>query len=351
MTFSSMYQGVGAWLSGDGPDNDIVISSRVRLARNVAGFSFFTQAKSAEQTEVLNFVRNNIMATQLKDRLSYVEVDRATGLDCQLLRERHLISKELAESEGSRGVALTNDETLALMINEEDHLRIQVMASGQQLYQTYDRIKQIDDILAEKIEYAFSARYGYLTACPTNVGTGIRVSVMMHLPGLKMTGEIECAFRAAKDMRLAVRGLYGEGSDPIGDFFQISNQTTLGKTEEQIIKELIENAVEPTIEYERLARKKLLKDRLIALDDKICRAQGILSHAHLISSEEALYMLSYIRLGIHMGRVHDIPISIVNKLFLLTKPAHLQKIYGRDLDANARDRARAEFIRKQFTAL
>lgn len=349
MKLSQIYQGVGGWMEGEGPESDIVISSRVRLARNIAGYRFFAHATADEQAEVLNLVHKNLMATKLKDQLWYLEMNDTTPLERQLLIERHLISKELAEGEGPRAVALTHDETLALMINEEDHLRIQMMAGGLQLKETYQHICLVDDMLEEKMDYAFSPQYGYLTACPTNVGTGIRVSAMLHLPGLKMTGEIEKVFRAAKDMRLAVRGLYGEGSEPIGDFFQLSNQTTLGKTEEEIIDQLVKHAVEPIVAYERLARRKLLEERLTALDDKIYRARGILTHARLISSDETLYMLSYIRLGIHLKRIKNVSIEMMNRLFLLTKPSHLQHLYQEQLDEHSRDRARAELIRKHLS--
>ncbi|MCP4707382.1 MAG: protein arginine kinase [Planctomycetes bacterium] len=349
MKFDHIYQGVGAWMDETGPESDIVISSRVRLARNVAGYHFFAHSTTAERSDLLHFIHKKLMSTHLKDQLQYLKMTEATALERQLLIERHLISKELAESEGPRAVALTSDETLAVMINEEDHLRIQMMASGLQLKQTYQRISEVDDLLEEKMEFAFSSQYGYLTACPTNVGTGIRVSVMLHLPGLKMSGEIEKVFRAAKDMRLAVRGLYGEGSEPIGDFFQLSNQTTLGKTEDQIIEQLVSHAVKPIVEYERLARRKLLEERLALLDDKIFRAQGILNHARMISSEETLYMLSYIRLGIHLGRIKNISLETLNRLFLQTKPGHLQNYYQEPLNEQARDRARADLIRKQLT--
>ena len=349
MKFDKLYQGVGAWMNHSGPDSDIVISSRVRLARNVAGYHFFAHSTTAERSDLLKFIHKKLMSTHLKDQLQYLEMTEATALERQLLTERHLISKELAESEGPRAVALTPDETLAVMINEEDHLRMQMMASGLQLKHTYQRISAVDDLLGEKMEFAFSSQYGYLTACPTNVGTGIRVSVMLHLPGLKMTGEIEKVFRAAKDMRLAVRGLYGEGSEPIGDFFQLSNQTTLGKTEEQIIGQLVRHAVEPIVEYERLARRKLLEEKLTSLDDKIFRARGVLTNARLISSEETLYLLSYIRLGIHLGRIKNISLETTNRLFMQTKPGHLQNYYQEPLNEQARDRARADLIRKQFT--
>jgi protein arginine kinase len=313
MKLEQIYKHVGAWLEGTGPQGDVVISSRVRLARNIAGFNFFSHADDGEQADILHFVHDKLMTTPLKKQLWYLEMKETESLEKQLLTERHLISKELSAGDGARAVALTHDEALALMINEEDHLRIQAMTSGLQLNQMYQRVTEVDD------------------------------------PGLKTTGEIERVFRAAKDMRLAVRGLYGEGSDPIGDFFQLSNQTTLGKSEEQIIDELATQAVEPIIEYERRARQKLLEDKLVSLDDKIFRARGIMENARLISSEETLYMLSYIRLGIHLNRIKNINLKTVNRLFLLTQPAHLQNIFQETLDASARDRARAEFIRKELT--
>jgi len=348
MKLPQLYDHVGAWLDGSGPLSDIVISSRIRLARNILGYVFFSQANKTEQTELLSYAHDKIMATELKDGLWFLAMEKISALERHLLAERHLISRELAQGQGPRGLALSHDESLALMINEEDHLRIQAMASGLQLTETYQSIRRVDDLLEEQMPYAFSPKYGYLTACPTNVGTGMRVSVMLHLPGLKMTGEIEKFFRAAKDMHLAVRGFFGEGSEPIGDFYQLSNETTLGKTEEQIIDELVSHTVESVVEYERRARRKLLDDRLIALDDKIFRARGILSNARLISSEETLYMLSFIRMGIHLDRIKDITPDIVNKLFLLNQPAHLQHFCQATLDATERDRARAEFIRKQL---
>jgi protein arginine kinase len=243
---------------------------------------------------------------------------------------------------------LMQDESLAMMINEEDHLRIQAMSSGLRLHDLYERISRIDDLLENQMEFAFSPQYGYLTACPTNVGTGIRVSVMLHLPALKMTSQIEKVFHAARDLHVAVRGFYGEGSEPIGDLFQISNQTTLGKSENTIIEELIRQAIEPVVEYELRARKKILDERLPALDDKIYRALGVLSHARLISSEETMYMLSYLRLGVHLERIKNISLDTINRLFFFTQPAHLQHLCRKKLDTQQRDQARADFIRKEL---
>jgi protein arginine kinase len=345
---SRTYEGIGVWLEGSGPLGDIVISSRVRLARNVAGFLFFSQAEAQEQAELLHFVRDKVMATELKKDLQYIDMEEASPLERALLAERHVISRQMAEGDGARGVALAHDESLAVMINEEDHLRMQWLSSGLQLEETYARINRVDDLLEGQMDYAFSPQYGYLTACPTNVGTGVRVSVMLHLPALKMTGQMDKVFRAAKDMRLAVRGLYGEGSEPIGDFYQLSNQTSLGKSEQQIIHEVVNDAVTPIVQYERRARQLILEEKRAALDDKIFRALGVLRSARLISSEEALYMLSYLRLGIHLNRIKDVSLGTVNRLFLFTQPAHLQQHYQQKLETPERDEVRAEFIRKEL---
>lgn len=343
-----IYQRAGDWMDSSGPLSDVVISSRIRLARNIAGFLFFSRANEQQQSEVLEFVRQKIMASELQKDLWYLNIQDTPPLQRSLLAERHLVSKELAHGRGARGVALTHDESLTLMINEEDHLRIQVLASGLQLHETYQRISRVDDMLEQKVEYAFSPQYGYLTACPTNVGTGIRVSVMLHLPALKITGQIEKFFSSVKDMHLAVRGIHGEGSEPVGDFYQLSNQTTLGKTEERIIDDLISQAIEPVVQYERAARAKLMRQRPAAIDDKIFRSLGILSHARIISSDETRYLLSYIRLGIHLKRIKNVSLKTVNELSILIQPAHLQNLYQRELDPAARDELRAGFIQKRL---
>jgi protein arginine kinase len=247
-------------------------------------------------------------------------------------------------------VAVAENETLSIMVNEEDHLRVQVLRSGLQLEEAWDQINKVDDKIEASLDWAFHPRFGYLTACPTNVGTGIRVSVMLHLPALKLTGEIEKVFRAAKDMRLAVRGLYGEGTEATGDFYQISNQTTLGKTEEEIISDFKHLVIPKIIEYEQHARRMLRDDRTTQLDDKVGRAVGILRSARLIASEETLLLLSHLRMGVHLGRVKDIDLQTVNELFLLTQPAHLQKLQGRKLEGDVRRAARADFIRQRLGA-
>lgn len=348
MKLPQLYNRVGTWLEGTGPESDVVISSRVRLARNLAGHFFYSRADNSEREEVLNLVREKVMATDSKENLWYVPLAETDELERQLLTERQLISKQLAQGDGPRGLILTHDESLALMINEEDHVRFQTLASGLQLEETYERISRVDDALSGETEYAYSDEYGYLTACPTNVGTGIRVSVMLHLPALKMTGQIEKVLRAAKDVHVAVRGLYGEGTEPAGDFYQLSNQATLGRTEKQIIEELVSDVVQPVLEYERMARQTLMREKLAALDDRIFRALGVLRNARMVSCDETMYMLSFVRLGLQLGRIKDISVRTVNELFLLTQPAHLQHFFGETLDAAGRDDARARFIRERL---
>jgi len=234
------------------------------------------------------------------------------------------------------------------MINEEDHLRLQVLRSGLQLEEAWQQINDVDDRLEAGLDFSFHPRFGYLTACPTNVGTGIRVSVMLHLPALKFTGEIEKVYRAARDMRLAIRGLYGEGTEATGDFYQVSNQTTLGKSEDEIIGEFRRQVIPKIIDYEQHARKTLITERATALDDQVYRALGILRSARLLKSEETLFLLSHLRMGINLGRVKDVDLNTFNELFLLTRPAHLQRILGKRMDGDIRRAARADFIRAKL---
>ena len=348
MKLSDLTSRAGEWLRGNGPMCEIVISSRIRLARNMAGQRFLTRMTRHQRQAAETKIRETILASQLSPETLYVDLESAPEVDRQLLVERHLISKQHAASEGARGVAIGENETLSIMVNEEDHLRIQVLRSGLQLEEAWEQINAIDDKLESKLDFAFHPRFGYLTACPTNVGTGIRVSVMLHLPALKLTGEIEKVFRAAKDMRIAVRGLYGEGTEATGDFYQISNQTTLGKNEEEIISDFKHVVIPKIIDYETQARRTLLNDRTVALDDKVCRALGVLRSARLLTSEEVMFLLSHLRMGINLGRIKDIDIRTINELFLMTQPAHLQKLQGRKLEGDLRRAARAEFIRQRL---
>lgn len=348
MKLSDLTTRAGEWLRGNGPMSEIVISSRIRLARNVSGYNFLTKCTRNQRNSLEHKVRDAILGANLSAQTLYVDLQDAPEIDRQLLVERHLISKQHAAGEGARGVAVGDSETLSIMVNEEDHLRLQVLRSGLQLEEAWEQINEIDNKLESTLDFAFHPRFGYLTACPTNVGTGIRVSVMLHLPALKLTGEIEKVFRAAKDMRLAVRGLYGEGTEATGDFYQVSNQTTLGKSEDDIISDFKHVVIPKIIDYEHHARRTLLNDRTAALDDKVFRALGVLRSARLMASEETLFLLSHLRMGINMGRIKDIELKTLNELFLLTQPAHLQRLIGKKIDGDVRRAARAEFIRQRL---
>ncbi len=340
----------GEWLSGTGPMSDVVISSRIRLARNLASYSFLSKADEGDRRKIYRALFEAISKTELNSRLVFVDIEEAAELDRQVLVERHLISRQHADAQGSRGVAVTPQETVALMINEEDHLRIQVMRSGLQLRELFEEVDDIDTAVQEHADFAFHEQYGYLTACPTNVGTGIRVSVMLHLPALKMTGELEKVSRAAKDMRLAVRGLHGEGTEATGDFYQVSNQTTLGKTESEIIAGFCDVVIPKIVNYELLARDALLQERRPKLDDAIWRAYGVLENARTMSTEETLYLLSHLRMGVNLGRLPNVRMETINRLFIHTQPAHLQKIKGARLDGEQRSIFRADYIRDNLTS-
>jgi len=369
MKLTELSNNINEWFDGSGPLADIVISSRIRLARNIAGHKFLSRCSAAERSAILKKLRDALMSLELGDKIFYLSVDKAPVLDKHFLVERHLISRHHAFGKGPRGVVIAQREFFTAMINEEDHLRIQVLKAGCQLTQCAEQINRIDDTIEQKIDYAFNPRYGYLTACPTNLGTGVRVSVMLHLPALKMTGQIDKFLNATRDMGLAVRGLFGEGTEAAGDFYQLSNQVTLGISEADIVSQF-ENAIIPEIvEYENAARNQLLSKEPDVLDDKISRAIALLRNAHLISSQEALFLLSHLRMGINMyenmgastpaikrlcklseiggtdKKPHPLSITTINRLFMLTQPAHLQLNYGKTLDPTHRDVLRAKIIR------
>lgn len=351
MSLGQITSHAGEWLRGSGPHSEIVISSRVRLARNLAGFPFVGHAGARQRWEILDRCRTEVMRGRLGDGLIWVDLPKSTSLDRQLLVERHLISRQhaAAGSELPRAVAIGADETFAIMVNEEDHLRIQVLRSGMQLAEAFDQINQIDDLLEETLDFAYSQRFGYLTACPTNVGTGIRVSVMLHLPALRLTGEIEKVRRAARDMHLAVRGLFGEGSEALGDLYQVSNQTTLGRSEQEFVVDFQQTVVPQIIAYEQQARQALMRQREAQLDDKIWRAWALLTHARMLGTEEVLSLLSHLRLGVNVGRITTVDIATINELFLLMQPAHLQKLSHTEMNPPTRRRVRAQLIRQRLT--
>ena len=347
MELSKLFNNTGAWLSGTGADSDIVISTRIRLARNASRFPFLSKATSTNKSDIEQLFYESIKASSVTRDLFYVNINKASAVDKLFLIERHLISKEHADCEGDRGVAFGKSETISLMVNEEDHLRIQVLHSGLELNETWKTIEEIDNELEKSISFAFSPRFGYLTACPTNVGTGLRVSVMLHLPALSLTQHIEKVFNAVSKLGLVVRGFYGEGTKISGDLYQISNQFTLGKSEQEIL-EIIGGVIPRITGYERMARQALIKENKAQLEDRVWRSYGILKVGRIISSEEVLHLISQVRLGVNIGIIKDIDIKSLNELFILTLPAHLQKSEGRTLDANQRDIIRASYVRDRL---
>jgi protein arginine kinase len=331
------------------PHEDVVISSRVRIARNLAGFAFVNRATAAQCQRVLDASHPVILGLDMPGGMMWVDLDKSTSRDRRLLFERHLISKHLEDSDHRRSVAISGDESLSIMVNEEDHLRMQVLERGLRLDGLHTRLNAIDDAIEARLDYAFSPKWGYLTACPTNLGTGIRFSVMMHLPGL--TGDkklLEQVRNAARDLNLAVRGYHGEGSGSAGDFYQISNQITLGRGEGDLLAEFMGNIVPRIIDWERHARTPRERARRVELEDAIHRAVATLHAARLLKIDEAMKLLSKVRLGICTGRVNAINLDTITELFLLIQPAHLRAHMKVDLEGDALREARATVVRKRL---
>ncbi len=349
------------WLKGIGNACDVVMSSRVRLARNIAGFPFTPQASRIDRAQILEACKSRIlnMNTQSSTRFLWMDLHKVQREDRDLLVERQLMSRQhargkLSDGQGGldepRGVAiLVPDERVSIMINEEDHIRLQAMKSGLALNACLNEANEFDDLIEDGIDYAYHPRFGYLTACPTNVGTGLRLSVMMHLPGLKMTGEIEKVRRAARDMGLAVRGFYGEGSESPGEFYQVSNQTTLGKSDDMILREMEQDIIPKIVGYERTARQSLLKNRREVVEDQIWRALGTLRYARSMKTDEAMELLSLVRFGVMCDMIQDLSIETIHTLLLSTQPMHLQRTLGQALTQQQRRQARAELIRRKLS--
>lgn len=349
MRFSAFISGPVA-ARPSGAHHDIVISSRVRLARNLRSHPFPGWAKKADRLAVLEVVKPAVEALpQMEDAFSeYLQDLSAT--EKQILVERHLISREHAAKSGGSAVVMNREQTLSIMLNEEDHLRMQSIQPGFQLKTVFKSIDEVDTRLEERLDYAFSEKLGYLTACLTNVGTGMRASAMLHLPALVLDEKVNQVIQAVNKIGLAVRGLYGEGSEAMGNLFQISNQTTLGEREEDILGRL-NKVIEQIIEHEQNARAALLQRKTITLLDQVGRAFGILRHAHSITSKEALNLLSFIRLGIDLGSFPAGHRQPIDDLFTETQPAHLQRTSAAKLGADERDTLRAEIIRKKLADL
>lgn len=329
------------------PRERIVLSSRVRLARNVKGLPFPGWAKKPDRVKSLEHILPAVESLPQMERRFATAMDNLTALDKQLLVERHLISREHAAKSAGSGLVFNDQETACVMINEEDHLRMQAILPGLQVRQAWTLIDSVDSELEKRLDFAFSPELGYLTACPTNVGTGIRVSAMLHLPGLVLAEQINPIIQSVNKLHLAVRGLYGEGTEALGNIFQVSNQTTLGDSEAAIV-ERINKVLAQIIEHEENARAKLLETKPKVVFNHIGRAYGILGNAHSISSKETMNLLSLLRLGVDLGMFPGVERTLVDELFLVTQPAHLQQQHTEKLGTDERDLLRADMLRERL---
>ena len=335
------------WLRGSGPESDIVLSSRIRLARNVEGYSFSGKLKPADQERLIGEVESafedlpSLKSTLFLDYKNLKEVDR------QFLLERHLISREHAAEKGAKALSVSTDEVVSIMVLEEDHLRSQIFQSGLNLVEAWKRMNRLDSELGSKLAFAFHPTLGYLTACPTNVGTGLRASCMLHLAGLVMTKQVNKVLQAISKLNLAARGFLGEGTEASGNLFQFSNQQTLGQKEEEIVDGL-ERVMRQVIEHEKEARAHLMEKKRTKVEDQIWRSVGSLKSARLMTSAEAMNLLSLARLGIDLGLIANLSKTELNSLFIFIQPAHLQKINKGVLNASERDEKRAELLRNRL---
>jgi protein arginine kinase len=330
-----------------GPHDRIVMSSRVRLARNLRSLAFPGWAKKNERVKVLETVMPAVASMpEMADSFSE-QMDNLTAADKQLLVERHLISREHAAKSVGSGLILNREESFCVMVNEEDHLRMQALRPGFQIREAWNAIDRFDTSLEKKLDFAFDNELGYLTACPTNLGTGIRVSAMLHLPGCVLDEQINPIISSVNKLGLAVRGLYGEGTEALGNVFQVSNQMTLGESE-TVIVERLEKVLAQIIEHEQNARERLLEKKSKVVLNHIGRAYGILANAHSISSKETMNLLSLMRLGIDMGLFPNTQRTLVDELFLVTQPAHLQRQFPDKLSAEERDLHRADMLRDRL---
>ena len=336
-------------MKADNDINGVIISSRIRLARNFNDYPFPFRMNNIQAKEVVDKVRCMVFDCNIDDLRDFLFVDMQgmNDIEKQMLVEKHLISPDLAISNRNSAAIISRDEKISIMVNEEDHLRIQVIHQGIKLNDALEICNKIDDMLDKKSNYAFSNNYGYLTCCPTNIGTGIRASVMLHLPALVMTGYIRNILEACSKLNMTVRGIYGEHSGALGNIFQMSNQVTLGQTEEEIVTS-ITNIATQVVEQENAVRNELYKQNAMAFEDKVCRSYGLLSNARVITTEESLNLISDVRLGIDMGIINDINIEKINQIMLLIQPASLQKFVGRQIATDERDIKRAELIREKI---
>jgi protein arginine kinase len=335
-----------SWMSSEGPDSEIVLTSRIRLARNIQNVNFPLLFSKEEADNVIQQVEDSLLK-QFNQELELLAMSELNTLEKRVLVEKHLISPQLADQSPNGAVILSEDEELSIMINEEDHIRIQCIKPGLQIDEAFKEADSMDDLIEKKINYAYHTEMGYLTSCPTNIGTGLRASVMMHLPGMVLTQQMSRIIPAIQQLGLVVRGIYGEGSEALGNIFQISNQITLGRSEKDIMEEL-KSVVMQLIEQEKGARNALAQTSNIQLEDRVFRSYGILCNSRIMETKEAAKCLSDVRLGIDMGYIKNISKSILNELMILTQPGFLQLYAGEQMNPTDRDIRRASLIRERL---
>ena len=347
--FEQMAKNPAAWLSGKGNESLVVLSTRVRLARNIAGCLYPGSANTETKQRVVSYFDSVRERSKTMNEGLYFKAPEFTELDKNFLIERHLISPAFLNGDLSKALYIDTSERVSIMVNEEDHLRIQGLAPGLDPRGAYKLAGKFDKEISKHLEYDFDDDFGFLTACPTNAGTGMPVSVLIHLPGLVLTREIEKVISRITRTGLVVRGFYGEGSDVLGNLFQVSNQNTLGVSEDEII-ELIDRVTKEINEHEAAARKRLMDEAADMMEDKIWRALGILQNARMLTADEAMNLLSAVRLGHAMKIINFLDVTLINQILLLSQPAHLQKYYGSEMDPNKRDFVRAQLVREMLGA-
>lgn len=345
--FEGMAKKLTGWLSGQGDESMVVLSSRVRLARNIAGCVYPAACDSDTREKIIGYFESAMSGSEKLSQGKLIKAPELSGIDRDFLIERHLISPSFMEDGSSRALFISKNEQVSIMINEEDHLRIQALAPGLNPQGPFEAASEYDNEIGSFLEFDYDSDFGFLTACPTNVGTGLRASVLIHLPGLVITKEIDKVITKISKMGVAVRGFYGEGTDVLGNLFQVSNQNTLGVSENETLA-LIANVTRSIIKEEAHARDRLLDEASDQIEDKIWRAYGILRYARVLTSEEVMNLLSAVRLGVAMKIIDFIDISAINEILLLSQPAHLQKYHSEEMSPDQRDSARAAMVREKL---
>jgi protein arginine kinase len=335
------------WFDGSGPRADEILSTRVRLARNVSGARFVGHARDEDLSSIYLRVASAVRSAPTLQGGTLTRVDELGILDRQFLLERHLLSHDMTSDARHRGIVIGRNEALSVMVNEEDHLRLQCLKSGMQLVEGWEEVNLLDEEMGRELPFAFSDEFGFLTSCPTNAGTGMRASVLVHLPALVLSGRIKKVLAGVTQVGLAVRGFHGEGTDVVGNFFQISNQVTLGISEGATLEKL-QGVVLQILEMEAKAREALIRDARHQLEDKVGRSYGILRHARILSTSECMGLVSAVRFGVTLGFAELPDLAALNEILIYSQPAHLQKIAGRELSSADRNEYRAAWIQERL---